>query len=175
MQQTVDGSIRKEDIQDKYVFWDIDGVLAPYRFNGHVGDPDGTNNGMSLDEISKGVFYKRKPSKFMQKIMQECGAKCNIIMGHCQNQKEMEDKQRWLDLYYPSITERNLTSEDIPKWQTILDYCQKHAIELKDVIFVDDVILFLREAEKHGICSWHISSFLDWEMDKPQKLRKILF
>ena len=31
------------------------------------------------------------------------------------------------------------------------------------VIFVDDVITILREAEKKGINAWHISSFLDWD------------
>lgn len=25
------GSIRKSDLEGKYVFWDIDGTLAPYR------------------------------------------------------------------------------------------------------------------------------------------------
>lgn len=161
-QNNTDGFIRKKDLYNKYVFWDIDGTLAPYRFNGHVGDPCGTDNGMSLKEIDDGIFLKRKPSKFMQKIMAKCGSKCNIIMGHCQNQKEMDDKQKWLDFYFPYITERNLTLQSVPKYKTILDYCKKHEIELKDVVFVDDVIPFLREAERHGISSWHISSFLDY-------------
>ena len=30
-------------------------------------------------------------------------------------------------------------------------------------IYVDDVISFLREAERKGIKSYHISSFLDWD------------
>lgn len=53
------GSIRKSDLEGKYVFWDIDGTLAPYRFNDHVSDPDGTNNGMSLKEISEHIFLTR--------------------------------------------------------------------------------------------------------------------
>ena len=48
------------------MFWDIDGTLAPYRFNGHILDPNGTNNGMSLKEIEDGIFLDRKPSKHMQ-------------------------------------------------------------------------------------------------------------
>lgn len=85
-------------------------------------------------------------------------------MGHCQNQKEMNDKQKWLDLYFPTITERNLTFECIPKWQTILDYCKNHSIDIENAVFVDDVLPFLRDAERHGICSWHISSFLDYTL-----------
>lgn len=27
------GSVTKNDLENKYVFWDIDGTLAPYRFN----------------------------------------------------------------------------------------------------------------------------------------------
>ena len=55
-------------LRDKYVFWDIDGTLAPYRFNDHVSDPDGTDNGMSLREIEDGIFLTREPSKQMQKL-----------------------------------------------------------------------------------------------------------
>lgn len=47
----INGSCTKSDLENKYIFWDIDGTLAPYRFNDHVADPDRTNNGMSLEEI----------------------------------------------------------------------------------------------------------------------------
>lgn len=63
------GSARKSDLENKYVFWDIDGTLAPYRFNDHVSDPEGTNNGMSLKEISEHIFLTRKPSQHMMKVV----------------------------------------------------------------------------------------------------------
>lgn len=157
-----DGNIYKNDLKNKYVFWDIDGTLAPYRFNGHISDPNGTNNGMSLKEIEDGIFLDRKPSKHMQKILNTCEAKQHIIMGHCQVEKEMKDKEIWLNKYYPIIKERLLVYEDKSKANTILEYCQKHNINLKDVVYIDDVIPFLREAEHKGIKSFHISSFLDW-------------
>ena len=118
------------NLRNKYIFWDIDGTLAEYRFNGHVSDPEGTDNGMSLKEIEDGVFLKRKPSYHMQMVLSTCGAKQNIVMGHCQVQKEMDDKQLWLDKYYPSITERLLVSEDKSKADTILQYCKDHDISL---------------------------------------------
>ena len=155
------GSITKEILKDKYIFWDIDGVLAPYRFNGHVGDPTGTKNGMSLEEIEDGCFLHRKPIKKMQRIIENCESKENIIMGHCQVQKEMDDKQIWLDKYYPSIKERLLVFENIPKYQAILSYCELNKISISKVIFVDDTLSILREAEKYGINCWHISSFID--------------
>lgn len=148
---------------------DTDITLAAYRFNGHVSDPEGTDNGMSLKEIEDGVFLKRKPSCHMQMVLSTCGAKQNIVMGHCQVQKEMDDKQLWLDKYYPSITERLLVSENKSKADTILQYCKDHDISLQDVVSVDDVIPFLREAERKGITSFHISSFLDWNFEGRQK------
>ncbi len=154
---------RIKDLENKYVFWDIDGTLAPYRFNDHVADPDGTDNGMSLKEIGDGIFLTREPSEHMQNVLNTCNAKENIVMGHCQVKKEMEDKQPWLDKYYPMIKERLLVYEDKSKADTILQYCKMRNISLNDVVYVDDVISFLREAERKGIKSYHISSFLDWD------------
>lgn len=159
------GNITLKETKGKYIFWDIDGTLAPYRFNNHVGDPNGTNNGMSIEEINNDVFLKREPSKLMQYVVNTCEAKKNIIMGHCQVQKEIDDKQVWLDKYYPVIKERLLTFENAPKSNTILKYCIDNNISLDDVIYVDDVIPFLREAERKGISSWHVSSFLDWMIE----------
>lgn len=160
------GSVTKSDLEGKYVFWDIDGTLAPYRFNDHVADPDGTNNGMSLKEINEHIFLTREPSAQMCYIVYNCGAKKNIIMGHCQVQQEMDDKQLWLDKYLPIFkkSDRILTFENISKAESILNYCNIHNIDLQDVVYVDDVIPFLREAERKGIRSYHISSFLDWDI-----------
>lgn len=152
-----------ENLRDKYVFWDIDGTLAPYRFNDHVADPDGTNNGMSLKEIEDGVFLYRKPSKHMQRVVSKSEAKENIIMGHCLVEKEIIDKEIWLNRYYPTIKKRMLVYTSESKADTILDYCAEHGIDLQDVVYIDDVIPFLREAEQKGVKSYHISSFLDWD------------
>lgn len=159
------GSVRKSDLENKYVFWDIDGTLAPYRFNDHVSDPEGTNNGMSLKEISEHIFLTRKPSQHMMKVVYSCGARRNFIMGHCQVQQEMDDKQLWLDKHFPIIRrqDRILTFENISKADSIVEYCAGHRIDLKDAVYIDDVLVFLREAERKGIKSYHISSFLDWD------------
>ena len=159
------GSVRKSDLENKYVSWDIDGTLAPYRFNDHVSDPEGTNNGMSLKEISEHIFLTRKPSQHMMKVVYSCGARRNFIMGHCQVQQEMDDKQLWLDKHFSIIRrqDRILTFENISKADSIIEYCAGHRIDLKNVVYVDDVLAFLREAERKGIKSYHISSFLDWD------------
>lgn len=152
------------ETKGKYIFWDIDGVLAPYRINGHVEDPEGKNKGASVEEINEGCFLVRQPSKFMQNVVATCGSKQNIILGHCTIQKEKDDKQIWLDRHYPSITERILIFEHEPKYKALIEYCDLHNISLDDVIFVDDTLSILREAERHGINAWHISSFMDWNL-----------
>lgn len=164
MQLNIKSMVTQEDTRDKYIFWDIDGTLAGYRFNNHVGDPNGTDNGMSIEEINQGIFFKRLPSKHMQNVVKTCKAKENIIMSHCLIQREMDDKNKWLDKYFPMIKERLLTFDNIPKYESIISYCKEHNIALEDCIFVDDVLSHLREAEKRGIPSYHISSFLDWEV-----------
>lgn len=158
-----DGAITIKETHQKVVFWDIDGTLASYRYNNHLSDPNGTNNGQSLEEIQSGVFLRRKPSRFMQKVLKTCQSKQNIIMGHCLNTKEQSDKLLWLSKHYPNMSDILLTYEDKPKYLTILEYCKINNIDLDDVIFVDDVLDFLKLAEKNGITSYHISSFLDWD------------
>lgn len=158
-----DGMINSSITKGKIIFWDIDGVLASYRFNNHVGVDDGTHNGMSKEEVDNGCFLYRKPSKHMQKVLNTSGAKKNIIMGHCGYYQEILDKKKWLKEYYPMIDDIILTYQDIPKYKSIIDYCSKNQILLKDILFVDDTVPYLQMAERQGISSWHISSFLDWE------------
>ena len=157
------GSITKEMTAGKYIFWDIDGTLAPYRVNDSVAQ-DYTVIGEQVPvEISEHFFLLRKPSHHMQKVIASCKAKENIVVGHFNYEQEEIDKQLWLDKYYPVIRERFFIPYEASKADIILAYCAEYGIDLEDVIFVDDVIPFIREAELKGIRSYHISSFLDWE------------
>lgn len=62
------------------------------------------------------------------------------------------------------IIDRLFVYTNFSKADCIIEYCKNNKIDLKDVIFVDDNIKFLREAEIKGIESYHISSFLDWNL-----------
>ncbi len=157
-----DGTITDNVLKDKIVFWDIDGTLASYRFNGHVSSSDGSDNGMSLDEINEGIFLKRVPSRFMQNILKNADVRKNIVLGHVLCDKSIEDKNVWLDRFFPMIEER-IFIKGSSKGKAILEYCEKNSIDIKDVVFIDDSLNILREAERLGINSWHISSFLDYK------------
>lgn len=158
--------ISKDDLRDKYVFFDIDGTLAAYRFNNHVGEPVVTDNGMNISDLSDGIFLKREPSKFIQKVVLDIKdvAREIICLSYCVSDRERVDKNLWLDKYYPMIKRRFLIDLDKNKAETILKYCSDNNILLDDVVFIDDVLDYLREAERLGIKSYHISSFLDYFM-----------
>ena len=58
-----------EKLKDKYIFVDIDGTLAEYRFNNHVSAKDGTTNGQTLEEIKNHIFLKSRPLKSIINIL----------------------------------------------------------------------------------------------------------
>ena len=107
-----------------------------------------------------------EPSKFMQKVVLDIKdvAREIICLSYCVSDRERVDKNLWLDKYYPMIKRRFLIDLDKNKAETILKYCSDNNILLDDVVFIDDVLDYLREAERLGIKSYHISSFLDYFM-----------
>ena len=89
-----------------------------------------------------------------------------ICLSYCTSDRERIDKNLWLDKYYPMIKNRFIIDFDTDdKIETILKYCSDNNILLDKVVFVDDVLKDLRKAEKLGIKSYHISSFLDYFME----------
>lgn len=109
------------------------------------------------------MFLVQETIEAYARVLNTCGAKKNIIMGHYAYHQEVLDKKKWLKEYYPMIDDVILTHQDIPKYKSIINYCSENNILLKDILFVDDTTPYLQMAEKLGISSWHISSFLDWE------------
>lgn len=152
------GSVTVKDTKGKYVFWDVDGVLAPFRFDDCVWF---THESV----LNKDLFRLREPSRFMQKVVRFDESKKDIVLGHCRADKEIDDKNVWLDNFYPSITERIFIPDTWSKADIILDYCKKYHINLDDVIFIDDTHSIIQEAEQRGIKSYHISSFMDFFLD----------
>ena len=155
-------SVKKQDLEGKIIFWDLDGTLAPFRFNGHIGDPEGSRHGMSMQEVDDGIYFQRTPSKFMQRLLQDCNAEKNIILTHCHCDREIADKHRWLDLHFPMIRERFVIDEKISKVDTIMEYCKENAIDFSKIVYIDDGLQFLKDAERVGIPVWHASSLFDY-------------
>lgn len=70
------------------------------------------------------------------------------------------------------IKERLLVFEDKSKTNTILDYCNRYNIDLKDAVFVDDIIPFLRETERKVLDHFTLAAFL---MEILRALAKLIF
>lgn len=56
-------------LKNKYIYVDIDGTLAEYRFNNHVSAKDGTANGQTMEEIGNHVFLHSRPLKTVIKTL----------------------------------------------------------------------------------------------------------
>lgn len=155
------GFISVNETRGKIIFWDIDGTLAPYRWEGHVGDVECFGEEV-CPVIEGGLCLNREPSKHMQKVVMECEAESQYVLGHYVYDKEKSDKVEWLSIHFPEIKDSVFVKTSQSKAKVLLEFCKENGISLEQVLFIDDRIDILKEAEAAGIESWHISSFLDW-------------
>ena len=58
-------------LKNKYVYVDIDGTLAEYRFNNHVSAKDGTANGQTIEEVENHIFLHSRPLKPIIKTLKK--------------------------------------------------------------------------------------------------------
>ena len=68
-------------LKNKYVYADIDGTLAEYRFNDHVSAKDGTTNGQTMEEINNHIFLESRPLKTVIKTLRKAKTKGIWICG----------------------------------------------------------------------------------------------
>mgnify|MGYP001046913587 CR=1 FL=1 len=125
-------------LRNKYVYVDIDGTLAEYRFNNHVSAKDGTTNGQTREEIENHIFLHSRPLKSIIKTLKRAKHDGIWICGAIISTVELQDKIVWLknsidfklntfifrtDRY--SFCRDNssvsiLNSADIPIWRAVL-------------------------------------------------------
>lgn len=197
-----------EKLKDNYIFVDIDGTLAEYRFNNHVSAKDGTTNGQTLEEIKNHIFLKSRPLKSIINILSMVSKRKedkNIggiyICGAIISPIELLDKIEWLKMNCKDIQFNNnfwfVPTEywnDFKKYFElennklkfnileiadnqfntsygliikgskiqIWDYIKNNnLLNLNNIVFIDDVLSYLKFAEEKGVTSYHISSFID--------------
>ena len=186
-------------LKNKYIYVDIDGTLAEYRFNNHVSAKDGTANGKTMEEIKNHVFLHSRPLITVIKTLKTAKKEGIWICGAIISPTELLDKIVWLEEnckdiefngmfwfvseeywdeflkyfdYYNSLLHK-VTNDDIyieTKYGTIIkgsktciwDWITSHNFhKLEDTVFIDDVLPYLKYAEKLGIIAYHISSFIE--------------
>lgn len=84
-------------LSGKYIFVDIDGTLAEYRFNNHVSAKDGTTNGMTIKEIEDHVFLYSRPLKTVIQTLKRAKKAGIWICGAIISPVELLDKIVWLE------------------------------------------------------------------------------
>lgn len=84
-------------LKDKYIYVDIDGTLAEYRFNNHVSAKDGTTNGQTMEEIENHVFLYSRPLKTVIQTLKRAKKEGIWICGAIISPVELLDKIVWLE------------------------------------------------------------------------------
>lgn len=154
-----------EKLKDKYVFFDVDGTLAEYRYNDLVYASRRPELGCQTLEnfLFSNYFYKARPLRTMQKIVSILDSNKIFVLGSIVTNNEIHQKYRWLNKYYPNIKQENIIfiSATILKPDVMLEYAKHYNIKLEDIVFVDDRLDVLRKAEEMGITVYHPSSFME--------------
>ncbi|MCM1440882.1 MAG: hypothetical protein NC131_17030 [Roseburia sp.] len=160
----VGGYIMKSDLEGKHVFWDVDGVLAPFRFNNKVWPNVGYPSALTQEMVDNYCFYARSPCKLAQRIIRTSNAKQNVVLGKIAFSGEMAQKELWLNQYFPEVKIRLWVSVKEDKGDILMSYMRDFKIPKEDVVFIDDTISELLKAEQeYGITAVHVSSLLNWE------------
>lgn len=154
-----------EKLRDKYVFFDVDGTLSEYRYDNQLYGGRCSELGcQSLENLLfSDLFYKARPLKNMQTIIQNLDPNKIFILGAITTNNEMEQKYLWLKENYPNIKKDNIffICSTMLKPEVIIEVCKHYNLPLELAVFVDDRIDALRKAEEMGITAYHPSSFVE--------------
>lgn len=146
-------------------FFDVDGTLSEYRYKDKLyGGACPELGCQSLDDLLfNDLFYKARPLKTMQKIVEKLDSDKIFILGTVTTNNEINQKYKWLSEHYPNIKRENIffICSTLLKPDVIIEYCNHYKIDIKQTVFVDDRIDVLRKAESLGITSYHPSSFTE--------------
>lgn len=154
-----------EKLKGKYVFFDVDGTLAEYRFKDKLYSGKCPELGcQSLEDLLfSDLFYKSRPLKTMQNIVSNLESDKIFVLGTIVTNNEVNQKYKWLEENYPNIKKENIIfiSSTMLKPDVITQYSKKLKVNLQDMVFVDDRLDVLRKAEELGITAYHPSSFME--------------
>lgn len=154
-----------EKLKDKYVFFDVDGVLSEYRHRDQVyAGRDPELGCQTLNDLLFGdLFLKSRPLKTMQRIVSKLDPNKIFILGTIVTNNEVNQKHIWLEKNFPEFKKENIIfiSSTMLKPEVMLEYSKQYDINLADIVFIDDRMDVIRKAEELGITSYHPSSFTE--------------
>ena len=146
----------------KHLFIDMDGTLT-------VFENDRGKIRTTESEFTEKFFETRTPCTPMIDAIKnvfDVNEWEYHILSNSPNKESTRGKHTWLDNNFPiqyeyrHILEYNEKGYRKPKCNAILDWCFEHDVELKDVAFVDDEYVNLRDVECIHIDAWHPTKVL---------------
>lgn len=145
---------------DVYIFFDIDGVLAPYEF--------GSSNHRVSDDVWNQWLKERvdiygglSKSKILYNFIHEKGTRKVYVCSRAR-EEEKENKKKFVVNKY-GIPEDHIFFVDTKeqKLSFLKDFCRDNHIDECDVAIVDDAVDTLDLIADNGdFCTVHVSSFL---------------
>lgn len=159
------GYFEVADLKGKYAFIDVDGVLAPLWFGG-FDEYDSSDHMKVGTRMPPGTMLNRRPAKIMQDIINAGIFREAVVIGHITyGFEETQEKESWLNIYYPSIKKRIWLDHDIRKGSVIDAHVNALEINKSDAVFIDDTLGELIYAlRNHSIPPVHVSTLLNLEV-----------
>ena len=156
-------------LKNKYIYIDIDGTLAEYRFANHVSAKDGTANGQTMEEIKNHIFLYSRPLKSVIKTLKKAKYEGIWICGAIVSPVELQDKIVWLEENCKGI-EFNGKFWFVPEeyWNTFLEYFDHYNSLIckatKDDTYIETKYGAIMKGSKTLIWDWITShNFIELE------------
>lgn len=150
----VDEFIRVDYFTNKYLLLDMDGTLACY------GKAKLDIHGNS-DFVSSELFKNLKPVKHVIDFVKEHYDMKNVyIVTACANSIAWQEKNEWLDMYFPEVLSQNrmFVGNKNYKHVFIEQFAAKMKWNVKDVCIIDDFHDTLSKCTSIGINAIHPSN-----------------
>lgn len=127
----------------------------------YIFDYEGTlsqapNKKLTLKELLYEFNFKNlTPNKKIYDFVNLLKGKKIYVVGIIESNKEIEQKNDWLKLYYPMIDERNFifVSSDYKKSEAIFEIINKHNYDRNKMLFIDDKPSHIGDVSQLGIRS----------------------
>lgn len=155
----------KEKLQNKYVFFDVDGTLSEYRFKDRLYGGKCPELGcQSMEDLFfSNLYLEARPLKTMQKILEQLDPDKIFILGAVTTNHEIDQKYEWLKKYYPMVLKDHIffIHQTMLKPEVMMTYMKHYQLPLESCVLVDDRLDVLRKAEELGMIAYHPSSFME--------------
>ena len=159
LKELVDESIIVDYFTNKYIFVDMDGVIAAQStlpiINGEI------------DFVNGEIHKWQKPVKpVIDKLLDlQSNGRAIYILSATPNSFSSDEKQEWLDKYFPIPRPlRFFVNQGKHKAEMLDNLRRRFKFEKKDVLLIDDFHDILYKVREKGMNSMHPSEFLthDW-------------